>query len=124
MVNVLIVEDDEDQATLLCQAATSQAWHCEVAASVEAGLELASSKRPDLIITDIQLPGETGFDMCRKIRASAELKGTPIIMITGTYNKQEDRLRAENMGADAYLLKPFHIDELLQIARRLLNRKI
>ncbi|HBL17215.1 MAG TPA: two-component system response regulator [Elusimicrobia bacterium] len=120
-VEVLIVEDDPEQARLIQGALGAIGWRCHVAATAADARDQAVGLHPPLVITDIQLPDGNGFDLCRELKGNPALQGIRVIMVTGTYQKDEDRLRAQALGADAYLLKPFHIAELIQIARRLVG---
>ena len=92
------------------------------------GLKKAEELVPDLIITDIMMPEMDGFEFCRKLRASEMLNHIPVIMVTARAT-HEDRMLGLEAGADAYLEKPFHADELkirvdkLLEQRRLLQKK-
>ncbi|MBI4425583.1 MAG: response regulator [Elusimicrobia bacterium] len=118
--NVLVVEDDPDQRELLRGALASIGCAVDSAASVEEGLRKAAARLPDLVITDIDLPDATGFELCKRLKADARLRAVPVVMVTGTFNREEDRLRAAGLGADAYLLKPYRFAELIETVRRLL----
>lgn len=117
--DILIVEDDREQRGLLRDALETCGWDVRDASCVEDGWASARWSPPRLIITDVSLPDATGFEFCSRIRGHHELKDVPILMISGTYNKEEDSIRASGLGADAYLIKPFHIAELLNTVRRL-----
>ena len=74
---------------------------------------------PDLVLLDVMLPGTSGFDLCRSITRTA--RHTPVILLTAR-SQRDDRMRGFDMGADDYVTKPFHIDELLARIRAVLRR--
>lgn len=78
----------------------------------EEGVQIAFSKKPDLIILDIGLPDITGFEVCAKIRGNTSTSHIPIIFLTAAYTGSEDRIRALEIGADAFITKPFERAEL------------
>ena len=121
-INVVIVDDSEEYRDIIAQTVATMGWKCRTAATVEDGFCLALEIRPKLLVTDIHFPESTGFELCRRIKESPELQeSTRVLMITGTYTRKESQLRAHALGADAYLPKPFHIPELLEIVKRLVN---
>ncbi len=121
-INVVIVDDNEAYRDLIAQAVATMGWKCRTAATVEDGFYLVSEIRPKLLVTDIHLPDSTGFELCRRIKESPELqKSTRVLMMTGTYKREEAELRAQALGADAYLPKPFRIPKLLEIVKQLVE---
>lgn len=84
------------------------------------GLQLAEAEHPDLVILDWMLPGLDGIGLCKRIRSQSEI---PIIIITAK-DAVSDRVMGLDAGADDYLVKPFHIDELLARVRARLRRKL
>lgn len=123
-IKVLIVEDDREQANLLEQTLSSIGWIAMKATSGEDGLIQTLKHKPQLIVVDIQLPDFNGFEFCRRIKSDSQIKATPVLMITGTYQRDEDKLRAQALGADAYMLKPFHLTEFLATVRRLVPKSL
>jgi CheY-like chemotaxis protein len=80
-----------------------------------------ASRRPDLILTDIAVPGMDGIELCRKLRADERTRSIPVLAITGYEDRQyPDRIRTA--GADGVLLKPCDADLLVSEARRLVSR--
>lgn len=86
------------------------------------GLQKAKDIVPDIIITDIMMPGMDGLELCRKIRSNKAINHIPIIIVTAKVTEQE-RIEGFEAGADAYLTKPFSIDELRTIIEQLINRQ-
>jgi two-component system cell cycle response regulator DivK len=112
MANVLIVEDNADNlklATFLLQSA----GHTVISASnAEAGLALARSDRPQLILMDIQLPGMDGLEATGLLKKDAETRAIPVIALTALAMKgDEERIRAA--GCDGYIGKPMRYKEFL-----------
>lgn len=94
---------------------------CETSNGEEA-LAQCASFRPDLILLDIVMPGMSGFEVCRRIKATPETRLTPVVLITGL-SETEDRIKGINSGADDFLSKPIDINELLARTRSLLRLK-
>lgn len=118
---VLIVEDTQDVAKYIaCQMNPSFNYY--FAANGKEGLAKAEELMPDIIITDIMMPEMDGFEMTSEIRASELLNHIPVIMVTARAT-HEDRLKGFEVGADAYLEKPFHADELNIRAEKLLEQR-
>jgi len=115
----LIIEDDKSLREMMANALRGAGFNPHMAGTGEEGCRLALELLPQVIVTDIQLPDFSGFEVCRQIRARSELRAARVLMVTGTYTKDEDKMRAETLGADAYLLKPFHLAEFILIVRRL-----
>ena len=115
---VLIVEDEKRIAHWV-EEYFKQAGFTTLSASDGAiGLELAQTKKPDLIILDIMLPSMDGIEICRTIRLDSDV---PIIMLTAR-GKEADRIRGLNLGADDYIVKPFSPGELVARAHAVLRR--
>ena len=115
---ILIVEDDDETRALLCQALVRQGYEVTTAENGVQGYELALELRPDLIITDLYMPAADGAHLLRRVRATAALAATPIVVVTG-YGTGGATL-ALSQGADAYEPKPIRPENLLATIRRLL----
>ena len=116
---ILIVEDEP--AILRGLADTFVSKGCEVltATDGEAGMHLALSAKPDLVLLDIMLPKVNGYEICRAIRESGS--DVPIVMLTAK-GQEEDIVLGLNLGADDYVVKPFKIRELVARANAFLRR--
>lgn len=119
VIEALVVLDDVEQRQLISSALGSLGWMVREASSAEEGLRLAAESAPNLVVTDVQLPGRSAFDLWRGLRLGPPLSQVPVLMITGTYNREEDRQRALGAKGNAFLQKPFRLQEFLRIARRL-----
>lgn len=112
-IDILVVEDDAQQREMVLQALASRGWTTHATVGVEDGFAAALRLKPRVVVTDIQLPDGNGFDFCRRLKTHPELSSTAVVMTTGSYTKDESRLRAQELGADAYLLKPFQLSHFL-----------
>lgn len=117
---VLIIEDDPSILFGLRDTFERVGYQVRTAVDGTLGLQLALSIRPNLILLDLMLPGQNGYQLCQSIRA-AELD-MPIIMITAL-GQEEQIIRGLNLGADDYMTKPFSIQELMARASRFLQRR-
>ena len=118
MATLLIVDDDERLTGPIAKQLTALGFRVLVAADGNAGLRLALSEKPEVIVLDLMLPGMDGWAVCRAIR---DFSQTPIIMLTAL-DAEEDRVRGLEMGADDYLGKPFAFSELVARVRSMLRR--
>jgi len=116
---ILIVEDQEDNRTILRDLLGKAGYDIIEAVNGEDGVALALAKRPDLILMDIQLPIMDGYEATRRIKANAELKATPVIAVT-SYALSGDEAKARAAGCDAYVAKPFSPRQLLAKVREYL----
>jgi len=108
--SILIIEDDAASRQVVRLAMASEQYELIEATSGDEGLEVARSKSPDLILLDINMPGMSGLDVCRKLRSEGSL--VPIIMLTGKADTI-DKVVGLEVGADDYVTKPFEVRELL-----------
>lgn len=119
MALVLIVEDETAMANGLKDAFEFEGYETLIALDGEKGLQMAISKKPDLVILDLMLPKKTGFDMCRELRESGNK--TPIIMLTAR-GQEIDKVLGLELGADDYMTKPFSVRELMARVKAVLRR--
>jgi two-component system phosphate regulon response regulator PhoB len=118
---VLIVEDEAPLMTLLRYNVEKEGFRAAEARDGEEALLLVQEETPDLILLDWMLPRVPGIEVCRRLRARAETKNVPIIMITAR-GEETDRVRGLDTGADDYITKPFSMTELLARMRAVLRR--
>ena len=118
---ILVVEDELDLALLLAFNLEAAGYVVEsVERGDEAELRLAEST-PDLVILDWMLPGVSGFEICRRLRARENTRTLPVIMVTAR-GEEAERVRGLSVGADDYVVKPFSVLELMARVRALLRR--
>jgi DNA-binding response OmpR family regulator len=117
---VLIAEDEESIVASLEFLMRQCGFETRVARDGELALGCLAEFRPDLVLLDIMLPGRSGFEICRFIRAEQALAGTRVLMLTAKGGGGEEA-RGLAAGADDYLTKPFSTRELVSRARALLE---
>lgn len=117
-MKILAVDDDRELLGLIGFALRQVGYLVIEAADGNEGLSAFEREQPDLVILDINLPGASGFEVCRRIR---EQSATPIMMLT-VRSSEEDEVKGLDLGADDYLTKPFSPRALLARVRALLRR--
>lgn len=117
-IHILIVEDDSDIAGMLVELVRSNGFEASSAASGVEMDRLLGHHEFDLIVLDAMLPGEDGFSICRRLRASRSI---PILMLTAL-REDIDRILGLELGADDYVTKPFNPRELMARVRSILRR--
>ncbi len=118
MKRILVIDDD---LVLIKLAETRlKANGYDVATSTEAaeGLKKAINDKPDLIILDVMMPIVNGYNFCRLLKSQHEHKGIPIILLTSR-SGDDDKKIGDEVGADAYITKPFNMDDLLNTVKTL-----
>jgi len=120
MVNILLVEDEDKVASFIKKGLEENHYVVEVGKDGAAALRQGLNKEYNLIILDIMLPFVNGIEICRQIRLKNEQ--VPILMLTAL-GTVDDKVKGLKAGADDYLLKPFHFNELLARIEALLRRK-
>jgi two-component system alkaline phosphatase synthesis response regulator PhoP len=120
-VNILVAEDDRDIADLIAHYVQRAGWTAHVVASGDEALASARRQPFDLVILDVMLPGMSGLEVCRALRADATSHAIPIIMVTARA-EETDRIIGLDIGADDYIAKPFSPNELVARIRALMRR--
>ncbi len=121
MPRVLIVEDDGDIAALIAHYLEKAGYTAETITDGGRALTQARDTRPDLVILDLMLPGLSGLEVCKALRADNGTAGLPIIMLTAR-GEESERILGLDVGADDYVVKPFSPNELMARVRALLRR--
>jgi DNA-binding response OmpR family regulator len=109
---ILIIEDEPDVQELVKTILTGNGFEVLTASSGEEGLSAAVHNKPDLILLDWVMPGLSGLEICRLLKGREETKKTPILMMS-VLNRDVDKRYVFEAGADAFLVKPFSISQLL-----------
>jgi DNA-binding response OmpR family regulator len=120
-VDILVAEDDRDIAELIAHYLTRAGWRPHVTSSGDEALASARRSPADLIILDVMLPGLSGLEVCRALRADKATGSVPIIMLTARA-EESDRIIGLEIGADDYISKPFSPNELVARIRALMRR--
>jgi len=117
---ILVVEDDPETRLFYLTALTRGGFQVAEAHNGHQALEKAFDAPPDLILTDIAVPGIDGIELCRRLRADDRTRRVPVLAITG-YGDRQYPDRAIGAGADRVLIKPCEPDRLVDEARRLID---
>ncbi len=118
---ILIAEDERDIRELIAFTLEFGGFQVIAATNGQEAIELARQHRPDLIILDVRMPKMTGYEACRILKSQEETRAIPVVFLSAKGQEAEIRQGME-AGADAYILKPFAPDELIQQVQSLLNR--
>src|SRR3954469_5428269 len=118
---VLVIDDEKDLLELVRYNLEKEHIRVLTAGDGASGLEVGIKELPDLVILDLMMPGMTGLEVCRRLRAEQKTARTPIIMLTAKA-AEADRGGGLEMGADDYVVKPFSPRELVARVRAVLRR--
>ena len=118
MTKILLIDDDPDLCTLVSALLSRDGYQVQVAYEGQEGLEKANQFQPDLILLDVMMPGESGWDLCQRLR---EVGDIPIIFLSAR-GAESDIVRGLHSGADDYVSKPFRRHELVARIEAVLRR--
>ncbi len=118
---ILLIEDEEDIAALIKLHAEICGYKLHVEVDGINGFRAIEREKPDLVILDIMLPGQNGFDICRKMKNSSELKNIPVIILSAKV-EEIDQILGLELGADDYIAKPFSPKILFSKIKAVLRR--
>src|SRR5512143_2339121 len=118
---VLVVDDEPHIVALVAYHLATAGYRVSTAKSGADALTLADRERPSLVILDLMLPGMSGFDVLRKLRAKPGTRDVPVLMLTAR-REEPDRIEGLSLGADDYLTKPFSPQELVLRVKAILRR--
>lgn len=111
---ILIVEDTPSEMELMSHYLRESGCTVIHAHTAQEGLDKASQHKPDAIVTDVVMPGMSGFELCRSLKKNPDTAKVPIIICTSK-NQEIDRLWGMRQGADAYLTKPYTREQLVRV---------
>jgi DNA-binding response OmpR family regulator len=120
-VQILVAEDDRDIADLIALYIRKEGWDVHVTGTGDEALAWARQHAVDVAVLDVMMPGLTGLDVCRALRADRSTAAIPIIMVTARAEESE-RIAGLEMGADDYIAKPFSPAELVARIKALMRR--
>jgi two-component system, OmpR family, alkaline phosphatase synthesis response regulator PhoP len=120
-MHILVAEDDRDIAELIAHYLQKSGWDAHIAGSGDQALAYARTHVVDVVILDVMLPGMSGLEVCRALRADRATAAVPIIMLTAR-GEEADRVIGLEIGADDYVAKPFSPNELVARIRALVRR--
>jgi DNA-binding response OmpR family regulator len=115
---VLLVDDDAELAATVGEYLRDEGFAPEWAANAEAALSLWAERGYDILVLDVMMPGENGFELLKRLRRETD---TPVLMLTARA-EELDKVLGLELGADDYLAKPFHLRELAARLRAILRR--
>ncbi len=119
-MKVLLVDDTRTLLSLI--QVYLMGWRMEFLEAKDGleGLDKAKAQRPDLVISDVRMPGMDGFELCAAIRSDKDLHGTPVVLLT-SLNDEQSRKKGKLVGASAFLTKPVSVEELRRTVEKLLD---
>jgi DNA-binding response OmpR family regulator len=118
-MKILIADDEPHIVTALEFLLVQSGYEVDVARNGDEALAQIRSGRPDLVLLDVMMPVRSGYEVCREVRATPELAGTKVVMLSAK-GAQGDVGRGMEAGADLYITKPFSNRELIDKIRQLL----
>lgn len=110
----ILCVDDNPRNLLILRELLSDDYHLNCATTGEEALSAVRLERPAMVLLDVMLPGVSGFDVCKSLRADPKTADIPIVLVTAKARDEEKKLGLD-AGADAYLVKPFDPDALLDL---------
>ena len=121
MTDILVGDGDQDVAQSIELALRRRDFRVTIAHSGVEALKVLRRQQPDLVILDVLMPGMSGFDVCRRLRADPNLAHLPIVFLTAR-GQEQDRIEGLRAGADDYVGKPFNLEELILRVNAVLRR--
>jgi len=118
---ILIVEDEESLLKLESILLSTRGYKVTGVSDGLAALREIEQNRPDLILLDIMMPGIDGFEVCRRVKENPDTRSIPVVMLTAK-KSFADQTRGVEVGADAYLTKPFKSGKIIEIIEGLLQK--
>ena len=122
VVRVLVVDDIEVNRRIRRALLETQGYLVDVASNGADALRMARANPPDLVVSDVLMPEMDGFTLCREWKSDRVLRNVPFIFYTATYTTEQDRLLADQLGADAYLTKSTDSQDFLQAVIDIIDR--
>ena len=119
--SLLLVDDDPEILTLLQAKLKDEPFEIFTATEGESALNTVRTQKPDLVVLDVNLPGLSGLEICRSLKADNNTRGIPIIMLSAR-SEEIDRVLGLEFGADDYVTKPFNTQELILRINNVLKR--
>lgn len=118
--NILIIDDNPEILTLLSDSLTE--FNIETASSAAEGLDILTKRSPDLVITDVMMPGTNGFELTRQIKQNKHTMHIPLIILSAKSSDRE-QIQGIESGADVYIGKPFNLSYLKAVIQRLIDSR-
>ncbi|MGH1416677.1 MAG: response regulator transcription factor [Pelagimonas sp.] len=115
---VLVIEDEPNIIEAISFILSREGWNVATHSNGDDAAEVVRAKSPDVLILDVMLPGRSGYDILRELRADAQTASLPVLMLTAR-GQSKDREMAERAGASRFMTKPFSNAEVLEAVRAL-----
>jgi DNA-binding response OmpR family regulator len=122
MSKILIIEDEPDTAKVVTKRLIQGGFEVVAAADAYEGVKLAHKEKPDLIILDLMLPAGGGLYVLENIKMAAEIRSTPVVVLTGIKN-EDYKQQILDQGIEAYLEKPYEPDVLISTIQDILKKQ-
>lgn len=116
--HVLLIEDEPNIIEAIGFILKRDGWHVDTHSNGQTALDAVRARRPDLVILDVMLPGMSGYDILKALRADPDWAALPVLMLTAR-GQTKDRELAESLGASRFMTKPFSNAEMLEAVRAL-----
>jgi two-component system, chemotaxis family, response regulator PixH len=120
MGTALVVDDSSTERQIISSCLQKEGINVLIATSGEEALEKIKDTRPDVIVLDVVLPGRSGFEICRELKAETSTRSIPVI-ICSTKGSEMDKFWGMKQGADAYIAKPIDQEEFLRTIKQLIK---
>ena len=117
---IFIADDESGFVSTLTSRLEFEGFETTTAADGKAAMEMIPDEKPDLILLDIMMPAMNGYQVCRELKENPDTSSIPILMLTAK-SQESDKFWGQEAGADAYVTKPFDMDELIAEMRALLD---
>jgi DNA-binding response OmpR family regulator len=121
MVKIMVVEDDVQASTFLAEVLSAEGYVPIVINESSRAMGMANATLPDAFLLDLMMPEPDGFRLCRMLRANPNFVASPIIIVTAL-DDMDSRIVAFGAGANDYIVKPFHINELTSKLQALIEK--
>ena len=118
--HVLLIEDEPNIIEAISFILSRDGWRVDTHSNGQTALDAVAARKPDLIILDVMLPGMSGYDILKGLRAAPQTQELPVLMLTAR-GQTKDREMAANLGASRFMTKPFSNAEVLEAVRALVR---
>ncbi len=118
---IVIVDDEADISAILRMAFEEEGYTVKVFANGKLALDEIVKEKPDLVISDILMPMMNGYKLCETIKSSDKTGRVPVILLTAVYKLDHHIEMGFKYGADAYFSKPFKVERLMEVAKKLMG---
>jgi two-component system, chemotaxis family, response regulator PixH len=120
MQTILVVDDTPSELELMTHYLKESGYTVIVATDAKEALNKAVEQQPDAIVTDVVMPGMSGFELCRTLKKNEMTQKMPVVVCTSK-NQELDRLWGMKQGADVYITKPFGRDDLIRAVKSVVS---